>query len=159
MRQFKRCSALLLALMMTVLIGEATAQGAMEAPSAAVAKIRNTYIEALNAKEPATIAALYADDGQLMGLDGTVWTGRDAILEGLTAAAPTWGHFVTTPGPIHVMGNIAWEMGHSVMHTTADDGTMSEVASHYLVILALEDGAWKIKAVSVGAEPTAGPGM
>ena len=121
--------------------------------SAAVAQIRDAYIAALNNKDAAAIAELYAEDGQLTDQYGNHFEGRDAILKGLTEAAPTWGHFVNKPGEVMQSGNVAWEMGTSVMHIKAEDGSMMGIGNHYLVVLAMEEGTWRIKALVVGTPP------
>ncbi|MEE8062106.1 MAG: nuclear transport factor 2 family protein [Gemmatimonadales bacterium] len=138
---------------LAVLATPALAQGGMDAPSVAVAKVRTTYIEALNNKDPQTIADLYATDGQFMGADGVLHSGRDAIARAMSEAAPTWGHFVTYPGELIVSGNTAWEMGRGVQHITVEDGSTIEVKNQYMVILGLEEGAWMIKAAIIAIPP------
>ncbi len=121
--------------------------------SAAVGKVRDAYVSALNNKDPAAIAELYAEDGQLTDQYGNHFAGRGSILKGLTEAAPTWGHFVNQPGEVMQSGNVAWEMGTSVMHIKAEDGSMMEIKTHYLVVLGMEEGTWRIKALVVGMPP------
>ncbi len=121
--------------------------------SAAVGKVRAAYISALNDKDAAAIAELYAEDGQLTDSFGNHFEGRPAILEGLTELAPTWGHFVIQPGEVLQSGNVAWEMGTNLMHIKAEDGSMMEIRNHYLVVLGMEEGTWRIKALVLGTPP------
>lgn len=121
--------------------------------SAAVAKVREAYISALNNKDAAAIVELYAEDGQLTDQFGDHFEGRPAILKGLTEASPQWGHFVIKPGEVMQSGEVAWEMGVSLMHINGEDGSMMEIRNHYLVVLGMDDGAWRIKALVVGTPP------
>lgn len=158
MKPRKMFTGVLATAALAVLAAPALAQGGMDAPSEAIVKLRTTYIEALNNKDPKTIANLYADDAQYMGVDGVLYAGRDAIAKVMNEEASTWGHFVNKPGELMVEGNMAWEMGHGLQHITSEDGSMMELKSQYLVVLALVDGTWKIKALSVGMPPEM-PGM
>ena len=89
--------------------------------SAAVGQVRDAYVSALNDKDATAIAELYAEDGQLTDQFGNHFEGRSSILKGLTEAVPTWGHFVSEPGEVIQSGNVAWEMGISLMHIKAED--------------------------------------
>lgn len=121
--------------------------------SAAVGMVRDAYVSALNNKDAAAIAELYAEDGQLTDEYGNHFVGRDAILKGLTDAAPGWGHFVVKPGEVVQSGDVAWEMGTSLLHINAEDGSPMEIKNHYLVVLGKEDGTWRIKALVLGTPP------
>ncbi len=121
--------------------------------SAAVGMVRDAYISALNNKDAAAIAELYAEDGQLTDQFGNHFEGRNAILKGLTEAAPTWGHFVVKPGELMQSGNVVWEMGVLLMHINAEDGSMMEIKNHYLVVLGMVGETWRLKALVIGAPP------
>ena len=121
--------------------------------SAAVGRVRDAYISALNNKDAAAIAELYAEDGQLTDQFGNHFEGRDAILKGLTEAAPTWGHFVVKPGELMQSGNVVWEMGVLLMHINAEDGSMMEIKNHYLAVLGMVGETWRLKALVFGAPP------
>ena len=122
--------------------------------SAAVGMVRDAYVSALNSKDAAAIAELYAEDGQLTDQFGNHFEGRDVILKSLTEAAPTWGHFVVKPGELVQSGKVVWEMGVLLMHINAEDGSMMEIKNHYLVVLGMDEGVWRIKALVFGTPPT-----
>lgn len=135
-----------------LLVTTATAVQAQDA-TAEIEKMRQAYVAGLNAKDPGAIAALYAEDAQYTDSYGNYFVGREAILSALTEAAPSWGHFVSKPADPVVSGDAAWVMGQSLMHLTGEDGSMMEIPSHWLVVLAKEGGAWHIKALTVGTPP------
>lgn len=139
----------LAAVMVALIAPVAESQDAHQV-AAEVGKIREAYISSLNNKDAAAIAELYAEDGQLTDQFGNHFEGRAAILEGLTKMAPTWGHFVSQPGELMRSGNVVWEMGTSLMHIKGEDGSMMEIKNHYLVVLEMDHGAWRIKALAVG---------
>jgi uncharacterized protein (TIGR02246 family) len=138
-------------------LGAATvaAQGGMSPPEEAIVKIRNSYIESYNAKNGAAISKLYADDGMLVTAEGEVIRGPEAIAARF-ASLPMWPHLEVTPGKVNVQGNMAWEAGKTTAHVTGEDGAMQTVAGHYLVVLELDRGQWRIKALSVANDA---PGM
>ena len=159
MKPRKMFSGVLATAALAVLAAPALAQGAMDAPSDAINMIRATYIEALNNKDPETVANLYATDARYMGPDGVVHVGQEAIANMLHEQAPTWGHFVTDPGELVVSENVAWEMGRGVQHVTAEDGSTITIENQYIVILGVQDGVWKIKAAMIALPPPEMPGM
>jgi len=124
------------------------AQGGMSPPEEAIVKVRTSYLEAFNAKNGAALAKLYAADGMLVTAQGELLRGREAINTHF-AELEMWPHIAVTPGKINVHGNTAWEAGKTTAHLTAGDGSMQTIAGHYLVVLELDAGQWRIKALSV----------
>lgn len=103
----------------------------------------STYTDAANAHQMAAVAALYAEDGVLIGPDGNMVVGREAIQKALTDNGE--GEVTFHPDSAHVFGHTAWQTG--TMTTQMADGTSH--MSRYLVVLRRGLTEWKIASVAI----------
>ena len=108
--------------------------------------IREEYAEAFNKKDTATLVAMYAADATLIGGDGNVLKGKEAIQKSLEAGP--WQMMSIASDTVRVFGNTAVDVGTVRM---AGSGGHQEV-SHYLVVLRRGVNTWKINSLAVVPE-------
>jgi len=108
--------------------------------------LREEYAEAFNKKDTATLVGMYAPDATLIGGDGTMLTGKEAIQKSLEAGP--WLKMSIESDTVRVFGNTAFDVGTVRMSGSGGD----EAVSHYLVVLRRGVTAWKIKSVAVVPE-------
>ena len=89
---------------------------------------------------------MYASDATLIGGDGTMLTGTDAIQKSLEAGP--WLKMSIVSDTVRVFGNTAWDVGTVSM---ADSGGHTNV-SRYLVVLRRGVSAWKINSLAIVPE-------
>jgi uncharacterized protein (TIGR02246 family) len=105
--------------------------------------LREEYAEAYNRKDTATLVGMYAADATLIGGDGTVLTGTDAIRKSLEAGP--WQKMSIASDTVRVFGNTAWDVG--TVRMSGSEG--HEDVSHYLVVLRRGVTAWKINSLAI----------
>jgi uncharacterized protein (TIGR02246 family) len=108
--------------------------------------IREEYAEAFYKKDTATLVAMYAADATLIGGDGNVLKGKEAIQKSLEAGP--WQMMSIASDTVRVFGNTAVDVGTVRM---AGSGGHQEV-SHYLVVLRRGVTTWKINSLAVVPE-------
>ena len=108
--------------------------------------LREEYAEAFNRKDTAKLVSTYAPDATLIGGDGTVLTGRDAIQKSLEAGP--WMKMSIASDTVRVFGNTAVDVG--TVRMSGSEG--HEDVSHYLVVLRRGVTAWKINSLAVVPE-------
>ena len=111
-----------------------------------ISAFREEYAQAYNNKDAAALLAMYAPDATLLGADGTMLTGKDAI--GKSLEAGPWMKMSITSDTTRVFGNTAYDVGTARM--SGSEG--HEDVSHYLVVLRRGVTAWKLSAVAVVPE-------
>jgi uncharacterized protein (TIGR02246 family) len=111
-------------------------------------ELREEYAEAFNNKDTAKLVGMYAPDATLIGGDGTVLKGKEAIQKSLEAGP--WMKMSLASDTVRVFGNTAVDVGTVRM---AGSGGHEDV-SHYLVVLRRGLKTWK--AISVAIVPEAG---
>lgn len=107
--------------------------------------LREAYAEAYNKKDTATLVNMYAPDATLIGGDGTMLKGREAIQKSLEAGP--WQKMSIASDTVRVFGNTAVDVG--TVHMSGSGG--DEGVSHYLVVLRRGITTWK--AISVAIVP------
>jgi uncharacterized protein (TIGR02246 family) len=115
-----------------------------------IRSFREEYAQAYNNKDATALVGMYAPDATLIGGDGTVLTGKEAI--GKSLESGPWLKMSLTSDTVQVFGNTAYDVGTARM--SGSDG--HEDVSHYLVVLRRGVTAWKVKAVAVVPQPSKG---
>lgn len=130
----------------------ATGQG-IEKPRVAVRTaldelrvLREEYAESFNSRETAKLVSMYASDATLIGGDGTMLSGTDAIQKSLEAGP--WLKMTIASDTVRVFGNTAWDVGTVSMADSAGH----ENVSRYLVVLRRGVTAWKINSLAIVPE-------
>ncbi|HUH12349.1 MAG TPA: SgcJ/EcaC family oxidoreductase [Longimicrobiales bacterium] len=112
------------------------------AAEARVAQLRDAWIEGARASNAATVASLYAEDAVMVGADGQVSEGRQAIHDALDFEGMT--HLQINSTDMEVGSEVASDMGTFTQGFQTAVGQQT-LTGRYLVVLRLqEDGSWKI---------------
>jgi uncharacterized protein (TIGR02246 family) len=122
--------------------------GAMEAAAAAIDEMRGTWVQAYEAGDAATVAALYATDAVYAPASADAASGRAAI-EGLlteTIAMMANRQLEVTQTDFGMSGDLSYGVGTYAM-TAEVEGEPYEANGTYLVVAKRQaDGTWKIQA-------------
>jgi ketosteroid isomerase-like protein len=108
--------------------------------------LREEYAASFNKKDAAKLVGMYASDATLIGGDGTMLTGTDAIQNSLETGP--WLKMSIASDSVRVFGNTAWDVGTVSM---ADSGGHENV-SRYLVVLRRGVNVWKINSLAIVPE-------
>ena len=108
--------------------------------------LREEYAQAFNKKDTATLVAMFAGDATLIGGDGSMLTGKEAIQKSLEAGP--WQKMSIASDTVRVFGNTAYDVG--TVRTSRSGG--GEDVSHYLVVLRRGVRVWKISSLAVVPE-------
>jgi uncharacterized protein (TIGR02246 family) len=108
--------------------------------------LREEYAEAFNKKDTAKLVGMYAPDATLIGSDGVVLTGKDAIQKSLEAGP--WMKMSIASDTVQVFGNTAVDVG--TVRMSGSEG--HEDVSHYLVVLRRGVAAWKLNSLAIVPE-------
>ena len=108
-----------------------------------ITAFREEYAQAYNNKDSAALVAMYAPDATLIGGDGTMLTGKEAI--GKSLESGPWLKMSLTSDTTRVFGNTAYDVGTARM--SGSEG--HEDVSQYLVVLRRGVTAWHVSAVAV----------
>ena len=108
--------------------------------------LRQTYSEAFNKKDTATLVDMYAPDATVIRGDGTMLTGREEIQKSLEAGP--WSKMSIASDTVRVFGNTAYDVG--TVRTTRSGG--EEEVSHYLVVLRRGVKVWRISSLAAVPE-------
>ena len=71
---------------------------------------REAYADAYNKKDSATVMDMYAPEAIMLGADGAVLSGKDAIGKSL-GDAQSWPQLTITSDTLRVVGHTAWDIG------------------------------------------------
>jgi uncharacterized protein (TIGR02246 family) len=108
--------------------------------------LRAEYAEAFNKKDTATLVGMYASDATLIGGDGNMLKGKEAIQKSLEAGP--WQKMSIASDTVRVFGNTAVDVG--TVRMAGSEG--HEDVSHYLVVLRRGVETWKINSVALVPE-------
>jgi len=108
--------------------------------------LRQTYSEAFNKKDTATLVDMYAPDATVIRGDGTMLTGREELQKSLEAGP--WSKMSIASDTVRVFGNTAYDVG--TVRTTRSGG--EEEVSHYLVVLRRGVKVWRISSLAAVPE-------
>ncbi len=111
---------------------------------------REAYADAYNKKDSATVTSMYAPEAIMIGADGAVLSGKDAIGKSL-GDAQSWPQLTITSDTLRVVGHTAWDIGT----TKSEEAGGGEHVSHYLVVLRRGLKEWKINSLALVPEAPA----
>jgi uncharacterized protein (TIGR02246 family) len=110
--------------------------------------MRNAYVDAMNKKDVAAAAAVYADDAVFDAPDGSVQKGRAAIQAAIQQTAETMKTFALINERFEASGDLALDAGTSQV-TMVVKGKEQAAVSHYTAVFKRQgDGGWKVIHVS-----------
>jgi uncharacterized protein (TIGR02246 family) len=119
------------------------ASAGMAQSKATIEKLNEAWTAAFNKGDAAALAAMYADDAQVLPPDGEAVKGRKAIEEFWRKAAEGMGDAKLTTLEVHTMGEImAYEIGAVTVKTKG--ATPQEVAGKYVVVWKRSGTSWKL---------------
>jgi uncharacterized protein (TIGR02246 family) len=108
--------------------------------------LREEYAQAFNKKDTPTLVGMYAPDATLIGGDGSMLAGKDAIQKSLEAGP--WLRMSIASDTVRVFGNTAIDVGTVSMADTEGH----ESVSHYLVVLRRGVKTWTINSLAIVPE-------
>jgi uncharacterized protein (TIGR02246 family) len=112
---------------------------------AAVEQIRNSWVEAALAGDAAAVASLYAEDARMVGVDGEVADGRQAIQDALAEGFQGLASLEVNSAETVTGNDVISDMGSFTQTFRAPDGQEQTVSGQYLVVLRRQaDGSWKL---------------
>lgn len=115
------------------------------AVEAEVAAIRESWVEGARAGDAAAVASLYADDAVVVGVDGEVLEGREAIREGFAPDFEAMTSLEVNGTDMEVGSDVVTDMGTFTQAVRTPDGQEQTVSGHYLVVLRRQaDGSWRL---------------
>jgi uncharacterized protein (TIGR02246 family) len=116
-----------------------------EASEAEVERIRNEWVEAAEAGDAASVALLYAEDARMVGVDGEVAEGRQAIQDALAAGFEGLTDLQVSSTDVVVGSDVISDMGTFTQTFQTPDGQEQTVSGQYIVVLRRQtDGSWKL---------------
>jgi len=138
-----------------MLLASSLAFGADSAPRAApeFGKIWATWAKALNAKDAAAAAAVYATNGELYPPGEAVVKGRAAIETYWKGAIDAGVTASITSVDSAVSGGLGYETGSYVLTIKGADGKTTTQPGKYVSIFVKEGGAWKVRYDCWNASP------
>jgi len=103
------------------------------------------FATAINAKDFATAASVYADDVVFMPPNGEAITGRDNVRAWM-AAYPPFSNFVNTSVEIEGVGDLAYNRGTFELDVTPPGATapLHDKGKYFEVLRRQPDGSWKV---------------
>ncbi|MGH7522771.1 MAG: YybH family protein [Gemmatimonadales bacterium] len=114
-----------------------------------IAKVRNGYVEAWNAKDVKTVNSMYTPDAVVLDVDGTEVVGLSAIAKKNEEGASNWPHAVIASHSVKVYGSTAVDVGTWTVHP-ADGG---EMVYRYLAVVRHGVHGWKLQNIAVAPIP------
>ncbi len=151
MRLFSRSSLALLALLGLMLPVAAHAQIApdripLQTKLNELAHLREAYNDALNTKDVAKLAGMYADDAILISPDGIMHNGHAEIAKHLADQMPAFPRAVITSDSLSVYGNMAIDVGTVALHPA----NAASTRQRYMTVSERGlQGVWKIQRVAL----------
>jgi len=146
MHTMTRCAYLVAAVAVAACAGQPADNRA--ADEAAIRTAVREWSAAAAAKDAATFASFYAEDGVIMLANAPDIAGMAAIREGL-AGMMADPNFALSFSPDTVIvarsGDLAYETGSYTMAMSGPDGAAASERGHYVVVWRKQDGgAWKV---------------
>lgn len=102
-------------------------------------RLRESYAETFNAKDVADLTKKWDENATAILPDGSVVTGRAAIMASLGPPAQ-WPHLVISSDSLEVWGNTAVDHGTIKMHPAGG----GEIVTRYLVVLRRGYTDWRL---------------
>ena len=127
---------------------------------AAVARLRTSWIDAYNNKQPEKIAETYTDDAVVLPTIGKPIQGKDAIRDYWKQSIDAGGGNVSVSDThTESSGDLAYDTGRYKVTTKTPDGNTRDVTGSYLITLKRAGkGKWLIAAhASSDDEPPPNP--
>jgi uncharacterized protein (TIGR02246 family) len=118
---------------------------AAQSPAPQLLELDKQYTEALNARDAAKLAALYAEDAVYMPPDSPAVNGRQAIQQhyaGLRELPPFQA--TITPLASEVSGDLGYVQGQFTFKEDKSKGGTADVKGKYVVAYKRVNGQWKI---------------
>jgi len=111
-----------------------------------IAAIAQKYMDAFNRSDAAAVAALFTKDAVQVP-EGPVLSGREAIHAALTDTfkGGGWSKFEASQDQVHVMGDVAWIVGHSSAMGPGPNHTTQPYRFNWGDVVVRDDGTWKIR--------------
>lgn len=107
-------------------------------------QIHDAFVKAINAKDVDALLDLYDVDGVAVELDGSVATGRDAMLAMLDGLTSAIRHIDGTTRKLFVAGDIALSSANWTAEIVLADGTViTQQGTTAEVTRRQPDGTWK----------------
>lgn len=114
-----------------------------------LAKLRNGFVEAWNAKDVKTVNTMYTSDAIVLDVDGTEVVGLKAIAKKNEDGAANWPHAVIASHFVKVYGSTAVDVGTWTVHPKEG----GEMVYRYLVVSRHGVNGWKLQNVAVAPVP------
>jgi uncharacterized protein (TIGR02246 family) len=105
-----------------------------------IGTLRTAYAESFNARDASAVAGYYADDAIVIGSDGKLYSGKDAISKMMLTDADNWPHVVIKSDSVRVYGATAIDVGTWTEHPAGG----GEMVNRYLVVLRHDMNGWKL---------------
>lgn len=127
-----------------------------QAPDAAppFAQILADFAKAINSKDPAAAAAIFATDGQVLPPGGDVVKGPAAIEKFYKTGTDAGNTLVVTTVASQSSGGLGYETGTVVVSAKDAKGRPVKVNGKYVSIFVQEGGAWKVKYLCYNISPS-----
>jgi len=120
--------------------------------------VARQYDTAFNAKELATMGALFTDDAVIMPQAAPPVLGRHAIENGYQETFKTSGsQHVVTVTEAHALGNGAWAIGEWSNEGPGPNNTTLKLHGHWGNVFVQESGTWKITMITWNMFPPSPP--
>jgi uncharacterized protein (TIGR02246 family) len=144
-------------LLFAVVLLASTLAFAQETAPAAVPQFAQTWADfakAINAKDPAAVAALFATDGEVYPSGGDIVKGRAAIEQFYKLVIDAGTTVAVTSLASQASGPLGYETG-LVALTIKDpkSGKPIKVTGKYVSVFVQENGAWKVKYLCYNPNP------
>lgn len=109
-----------------------------------IARARDAYVDAYNAKNAAGVDRMYTIDAVVIGTDGSEATGP-AIARRDAGAAPAWDAVTVESTSLKIYGATALDVGTWTTHPSAGD----PVVRHYMAVFRHGIHGWKLQAMAL----------
>lgn len=113
----------------------------------AVRALYNILVKAWNARDGAAFGACFAEDGSIVGYDGTLVDGRDAIaaeMSGIFAHHETPAYIQKVRSVRFLGDHVALLRGFAGMPSLLDGTIMPNLNSIQTLLAEKQDGVWRI---------------
>ncbi len=140
----KKLITLVFALLMT---------GCTQAPQTDLEGLKamgNVWQSALDAKDPAALAAIYAEDGALLRPHSETMSGRAAIEAFWTESVARGNRGVVKEAEVYAQGDLGYTVG---TYTVTDAGGATIDEGKYVTIWRHVDGQWQMHRAIVNRKP------
>ncbi len=119
--------------------------------------IGKSYDETYNAKNPAGMAALYSEDGMLVG-PGAPVKGRPALEKYYQSRFDAGaGEHVTSIVDVQTLGDSGYGIGQFSVTVPGAGGARLQIHGNIVAIYRHESGGWKLRVLTASFAPPASP--